>query len=252
MWCLSVARNQDRLDSGSRPSLSTVGKRLLFWLAAMAVVGAGVLIRSGSAPKRTDPTIDKPKAILFVVQGTASDPQGPGIAAFVAVIRPAKRYVGVVPVHGSLSTPDGTLADIAGVASAPTIAQDVATGLRIRLGGYIVIDVNTVYGILTTAAQAPGWPIDIGPDQALADLGWPGGTPSNKASISMIQDLIKYLPQLPGTSQTLLVTDALRGTSTNLSPYELFVLVTYINDERITPLTLHSLPASLRQKQVKH
>ncbi len=252
MWCLSVARNPDRLELGGRPPLSAFGKRLLVWLAVLAVVGAAVLIRSGSAPKRTDPTIDKPKAILFVVQGTAQDPQGPGIAAFVAVIRPAKRYVGVVPVHGSLATPGGALAEIAGTADAQTIAADVANGLKIRLGGYIVLDVNTVYGILTTAAQAPGWPMDVSPDQALTDLGWPGGTPSKQASIAMIQDLIKYLPQLPGSSQTLLVADALRGTSTNLSPYELFVLITYINDERITPLPLRSLPASLRQKQVKH
>ncbi|MDA8345461.1 MAG: hypothetical protein M0Z66_08255 [Thermaerobacter sp.] len=247
-----MAGNPDRPERHGR-SPASFGKRLLLSLAVIAVVGAAVLIRSGSTPRKIDPTIAKPKAVLFAVRGTPTDSLGPGFAAFIAVIRPSKHDIGIIPVPGSLPTADGqTLAEIAPTASGQAIANDVVSQLHVQLSGYLVIDADTVEYVLTKLwDQAPSWPPDLTPSQSLADLGWPNANAPRKASITVIQDLIQYLPEIPGNGN-LLVAAVLQGSITDLSPYEMFVLVTYINDERITPLTVRSLPASVREKQVKH
>ncbi len=254
MWCLSVSRQTKSPAAHNRPPFARFGKRLLVGLAVLAVLGAAILVRSGGTPRRADPTIAKPRAILFAVRGTPTDQSGAGLAAFIAVIRPNTHDIGVIPVPGSLPATGGqTLSQFAPTASGQAIASDVVSQLHVKLSGYIIIDADVVQQVFTTLwDQAPGWPPDLTPEQSLSDLGWPDARPSNrKAALQVISDLIQYVPQIQGNAN-LLVALVLQGSSTNLSPYEMFVLVTYINDERIAPLTLRSLPASLRQKQVTH
>ncbi len=252
MWCLSVARKELGSNPRGRLTPATVSRRLVLSLAALAVIGAAVVVRSGSAPKRTDPTIAKPQAVLFAVRGTPQDPVGPGLAAFIAVINPQQRTIGMVPVPGTLNTPEGTLAEVAPTASAQTIAQDVSAEMRVKLTGYLVLDAGMVSDIVTTLAQeAPGWPPELTPDQALADLGWPGAMARPKAAVAVVQDLIQYLPDITGNANRLLVAKVLLATNSDLGPYQMFVVVTYINDEHVVPMDLRSLPASLREKQVK-
>ncbi len=231
----------------------SVGRRLLIWLAILAVLAAALLIRAGGMVQRTDPTTAKPQAILVVVRGTDASTSGPGVAAFIAVIRPKSRSIGVMPVTGNLATPEGQpLADAAPTLPAGQIAAAIANDLQLNVSGYIVIDAGVVENVIATLQQeVPTWPPDMTPQQALADLGWPRARLSRKGQLTVIRDLISYIPALQGNA-TLLVGEVLQNSSTNISPYQLFVLVTYVNDQKVVPIRLRSLPKTLRQKQVKH
>ncbi len=228
------------------------GRRFLLWLAILSIVAAVLIIHAGGAPQRPDPTTAKAQAVLVVIRGTDASTSGPGVAAFVAVIRPKSRTIGLLPVSGQLTTPSGaTLAAAAPNLSRQEIGTDVAQALGIKLNGTIVIDAGVVENVLSTLQQGvPQWPVNLSPQRALVDLGWPDARPDRKGQVQLITDLITYVPQLQGNT-TVLVGEILSGSSTSLSPYELFVLVTYVNDQKVAPIRLKQLPKTLIQKQVK-
>lgn len=229
-----------------------LGRRLLLWLAILAVLAAALLVHAGGIAQRQDPTTAKPQAVLVVVRGTEASSSGPGVAAFIAVIQPQSRSIGILPVSGSLKTPSGlTLADAAPALSRPDISAAVAADLRLNLTGTIVIDAGVVEDVFGTLQQGvPAWPATLTPHQTLVDLGWPSARPDRKGQLQVISDLITYVPQLQGNT-TVLVGEVLQGASTSLSPYELFTLVTYVNDQKVVSIRLHDLPKALLQKRVK-
>ncbi len=229
-----------------------LGRRLLLWLAILAVVAAALLIHAGGTAQRPDPTTAKSQAVLVAIRGTDASTSGPGIAAFVAVIQPKSRSIGILPVSGTLATQEGpTLAEAAPSLSAGEIAANVATDLGIKLSGYIVIDGGVVENVIATLQQGvPEWPLTLTPQQALADLGWPNARPDRKGQVQVLTDLISYVPQLQGGDSTVLAGEVLQGSSTRLSMYDLFVLVTYVNDQKVAPIRLRNLPKTLFQKRV--
>ena len=242
---------------GHHPSF--IGQRLLLWLGLVAVLAGALLIHAGGTNRRTDPTIAKPKAILVVLRGTTTSSSGLGMAAFIAVIQPKGRTIGVIPVSGLIKTPDGrTLSDVAPNLTGPSgpaaqeISQDVAQALNVDLTGYLVIDAGVVEDVFQTIyATVPSWPRDLRPHAALTALGWPDGRSDEASQVRVVRDLITYVPQIQHNAQQLAV-QVLAGSNTDLSPYELFLLVTYVNDGRIAPMALHKLPPSLVAKQVTH
>ena len=242
-----------RSDQSRRTQTAFIGGRLFSWLAAISVLAAGVLIGSGAATQRTDPTIAKPSAVLVAIRNTTEENAGPGLAAFVAVIQPKSRSIGIVRVPSDLPTAAGQpLAEDPSLVPAAEIADDVEQNMHVKLSGYIVIDATVVREVFATLWQdTPNWPHDLTPDQALSDLGWPDAHATSKAQTQIVGDLIEYVPQVQHDAN-LLVSMVLRGASTDISPYELFVLVTYVNDEKITQLPLQRLPSSLIEKQVTH
>lgn len=236
----------------SRLTAAAWGRRLLLWLTTLALLAAGAVIGAGTASHTTDPTITQPKALLVAVRGTTQDALGPGLAAFIAVIEPQGRRIGVIRVPGNLPTPTGEhLAALAPTVPPDVIADNVAQDMQINLSGYVVFDAEAVQDAFTTlATETPGWPTDISPQQALAELGWPNSRTSAGNQLHILRMLILNAPMIRhGTN--LLVARVLEGTSTDLSPYEIFLLATYINDEKLAPTSVHKLPAELREKQVK-
>lgn len=228
------------------------GQRFLLWLAVLAILAAVLIVHAGGVTQRPDPTTAKAQAVLVVIRGTDTSTSGPGIAAFVAVIRPTSRVIGILPVSGDLTSATGvTLAAGAPTLTRQAIATAVSQDLGIKLNGYIVIDAGVVENVLTSLQQdIPAWPANLTPHQALVDLGWPAARPDRKGQIQVISDLISYVPQLQGDA-TVLAGQVLAGSRTSLSFQELFVLVTYVNDQKVAPIRLKQLPKTLLQKRVK-
>jgi len=229
-----------------------LGRRLLLWLGVLAVLAAALLIHAGGVQQQPDPTQAKPQVVLVVIRGTDASPSGPGLAAFIAVIRPRSRDIGIVPVPGSVATPSGeALSTMAPSLAATDIAASVASGLGIRLTGYIVINASVVENVIASLQDSvPTWPVDLTPERVLTELGWPVARPDRKGQIQVISDLIQYIPMLPGSNGMALAGQVLQGTSTRLSMEDLFVLVTYVNDQKVVPTRLRDLPKSFRVKKV--
>lgn len=250
MWCLSVAAERPQFPGSSRPAV--FGKRLLVWLVGFAVLCGIVIVRSGSVPHPTDITVVKPRAVLIAVRGSDTSTLGPGIAAFIAVIDPSVHSVGIIEVPGSMPAVGGTLSEIAPTATPQVIASTVSANMHINLSGYVVLDVSTAETVLTALQQeAPNWPQELTPSLSLYYLGWPYAHPQKGFYLPVLQDLVQDLPQIPNNQNFLTAAAVFQGSKSNLSPYELFVLVTYFGDEHLVAMPLRSLPASLKQKQVK-
>jgi hypothetical protein len=168
------------------------GRRFLLWLAIMAVLAAALIIHAGGLAQRPDPTTAKAQAVLVVVRGTDASTSGPGIAAFIAVIQPSSRSIGILPVSGRLKTPSGvTLAAAGPNLTRQEISAAIAQDLNLKLSGSIVIDAGVVENVLSILqANVPAWPFNLTPQQALQDLGWPNANPDRKGQVQIISDLI--------------------------------------------------------------
>lgn len=218
------------------------------WLIIIAVVWA-LFIMSAGAPQRSDPTVTgTPHVILIAARGGPNSATGEGITAFLWVITPGARSVGIVPVPGNLRMPKGgTLASVGSTAPAREIFTRVESWSHTKLYGYLVVDADTVQQALLDLWQnAPTWPSALPPSIALQDLGWPDSTSNPTVQLQLLQEIIQDIPEL-GDSQTALAGEMLQGARTNLSAYQMFILATYLRDQHLVLLPRKKLPTTVQE-----
>ena len=221
------------------------GRRLAAWLLGVAVLGALALGVSVSGPNPAIATgSDIPGLVLVAVVGL---PGQPGFAGFIAHIDPNGRNLGVIPVPGSLAaeSPGDPLWADAGQLSGSALTAAVRRDTGLRVSGYYLINIGATQAVLEALDQgSQDWPKALAPDLALKELGWPYGQPSRRHELAVLSDIVTYLPEL-APNQTTLLTNVMKGSTTNLSAYQLFMLATYIRGEN---LRLESAAAARRAR----
>lgn len=216
-----------------------MASRLLFWVAGIVLVGAGILVLSVVRPNRVNVGLaTNPRVVLVAVVGT---PTNPGFSGFLAVLDPNSRNLTVAPVPGTLRGQKSTdpLWTVAASLPPSRLAHIIARDTHFRLSGYFVLDLSATNAVFQAlASDTPGWPKRLTPDTTLTRLGWPSGKSNVSGELSTLQDIITYLPELPA-NQTALFHAVLKGSKTNLSLYQMFMLATYIRGDnlRLMPLT---------------
>lgn len=232
------------------------GRRLLVWLGVAAILGGVLLIRSGTIPKpATTAVATKPQVVLFAIVGTEQDTLGPGLIAFLSVITPNARDLIVLPVSGRTMTQAGeSLTQFASTATPQQLAGEVARLAHAHINGYLMFDADFAEQVLTLLWEnAQSWPVNLTPAQALQKLGWPQSRPNSK-QLGILQEIIGTVPELSVGSQSLLaarVLETSQTNQTNFSPYQMFVLATFVRGERLVIQPLRKLPSALRESQVR-
>lgn len=177
-----------------------------------------------------------PTRIVVAVRGT---PAAPGFVGLVVELIPARQAIRVSPISPTLPVSVGShqvplwLAASQARPAALTAVIRRATGLRFHY--YFYVPDQAMFSLLDILyAAAPQWPATLTPTAMETILGYPAESPHVQAEIRLMEAMEAKLPEVPEKIAAPLLT-AIKGSQTNLSPYQVFELANYFRGGHLYP-----------------